>query len=98
MTAKNIVVVLFSAIVLFIISFLLYFRVLATKIDWPNAFVYVASLILFGFLIILIFRYLLLIWFSFMSHFEKTFEEFDETWPRLSVLVPVYNEGEIIDA
>ena len=88
---------LLTTFLLFTASFLLYLRVITTRIDWPNLFVYISSMILVSFLIILILRYVVLIWFSFLSHHEKVLAEYGEEMPKVSVIVPVYNEGEVID-
>jgi cellulose synthase/poly-beta-1,6-N-acetylglucosamine synthase-like glycosyltransferase len=98
MKARTVAPILLLSLLLFIVAFTIYVLILATDINWPNKFVYVSSIILAVFLIILILRYLLLIWFSYLSHHEKTHLPLPQRWPKVSVLVPVYNEGKIIDS
>lgn len=97
MRPKHLIALGLSAAILAVSAFAIYTRVLATRIDWPNLFVYVSAIILASFLMILVIRYLVLIWFSFLSQYEKAVVDYPEGWPFVSVIVPVYNEGPLID-
>lgn len=81
---------------------LTYLAILANIRDLPSAFVSVSTGILVAFLILLLVRYLILVWTSFAQHFESL--KFDEEMrdkvftPSVSILVPAYNEGVSIEA
>jgi len=79
-----------------------YLAILSNIRDLPSAFVSVSTGILVGFLIVLLVRYLVLVWTSFAHHFESL--RFDEKMkdqvftPSVTILVPAYNEGASIEA
>ena len=50
------------------------------------------------FLLLLILRHFILIWFSYLHQRELANEEFPETYPFVSIVVPAYNEAEVIQA
>jgi poly-beta-1,6-N-acetyl-D-glucosamine synthase len=49
-------------------------------------------------LLLLILRHFLLIWFSYLYQRELTEEEIPETYPFISIIVPAYNESEVIQS
>lgn len=53
---------------------------------------------LITFLILLILRHFLLIWFSFLQQRELANDDSPEVYPFVSIIVPAYNEGEVIEA
>jgi biofilm PGA synthesis N-glycosyltransferase PgaC len=65
------------------------------KLDLPSAFVQTSMVVLFTFLVLLILRYVGLLWFSFLNHLDNDDFEWDEL-PLVTVLVPAYNEGTVI--
>jgi cellulose synthase/poly-beta-1,6-N-acetylglucosamine synthase-like glycosyltransferase len=65
------------------------------KFDLPSAFLQVAVWVLFGFLVLLILRYIGLLWFSYLNHLERDDEETLDL-PPVTILVPAYNEGAVI--
>ena len=65
------------------------------KLDLPSAFVQGSMVVLFSFLVLLILRYVGLLWFSFLSHLDYDDSEWDEL-PLVTILVPAYNEGTVI--
>jgi len=79
-----------------------YLAILANIRDLPSAFVSVSTGILVAFLILLLVRYLILVWTSFAHHFETL--RFDEKMrdivftPSVTILVPAHNEGSSIEA
>lgn len=79
-----------------------YFALLANIRDFPSAFVNVSTTILVVFLILLLIRYLLLLWASFGQHFDSlrfSDEMRDRTFtPSVTILVPAHNEGVNIEA
>jgi biofilm PGA synthesis N-glycosyltransferase PgaC len=59
------------------------------------------SLLIFtlgSFLLLLILRHFVLIWFSYLHQRELAHEEVQEIYPFVSIIVPAFNEGEVIDA
>ncbi len=65
------------------------------RVDLPGSFVNISMLVLFGFLILLVLRYLSLLWFSFLNHLDD--EDLPENeFPLVTILVPAYNEGAVI--
>jgi biofilm PGA synthesis N-glycosyltransferase PgaC len=65
------------------------------KLDLPSTFVTVAMWLLFGFLVLLILRYIGLLWFSYLNHLERDDAE-SLLLPPVTILVPAYNEGAVI--
>lgn len=69
---------------------------------YPNIVgpIFVRALVvtLITFLVLLILRHFLLIWFSFLQQRELSREEWPEAYPFVSIIVPAYNEGEVIEA
>jgi poly-beta-1,6-N-acetyl-D-glucosamine synthase len=65
------------------------------QFDLPSTFLKVASGMLFGFLVLLILRYVGLLWFSYLNHLERDDAE-PTSLPPVTILVPAYNEGAVI--
>jgi poly-beta-1,6 N-acetyl-D-glucosamine synthase len=65
------------------------------KLDLPSAFIQVAMWVLFAFLVLLILRYVGLLWFSYLNHLERDDRE-SLHLPPVTILVPAYNEGAVI--
>jgi poly-beta-1,6 N-acetyl-D-glucosamine synthase len=65
------------------------------KLDLPSAFIQVAMWVLFAFLVLLILRYIGLLWFSYLNHLERDDGESIDL-PPVTILVPAYNEGAVI--
>jgi poly-beta-1,6 N-acetyl-D-glucosamine synthase len=65
------------------------------RLDLPSAFVRVSMWVLFAFLVLLILRYLGLLWFSYLNHLERDDGE-TAAHPLVTILVPAYNEGAVI--
>ena len=92
---------LYLATVLLIIGGLVVFSVflfgllLELRIDLPPGFVRGALVALFGFLFLLILRYFSLLWFSYLAHLEGETHTTGHT-PFVSILVPAFNEGAVI--
>lgn len=65
------------------------------KLDLHAGFVNVSMWVLFVFLILLVLRYMGLLWFSYLNHLDD--EDLPELhWPLVTILVPAYNEGAVI--
>ena len=50
------------------------------------------------FLLLLILRHFILIWFSFLHQRELAYDDTPETFPFVSIIVPAYNEAEVISS
>lgn len=50
------------------------------------------------FLILLILRHFLLIWFSFLQQRELANKDYPDVYPFVSIVVPAFNEGEVIES
>jgi poly-beta-1,6 N-acetyl-D-glucosamine synthase len=77
------------------ISIGLYELLRDARLDLPSAFVRGAMFVLFVFLVLLIVRYMGLLWFSYLNHLERDEGEATEL-PLVTILVPAYNEGAVI--
>src|SRR5437016_5716054 len=51
-----------------------------------------------SFLLLLILRHFMLIWFSYLHVRELSHEEIPESYPFVSIIVPAYNEAEVIQS
>src|SRR5437016_8502110 len=51
-----------------------------------------------SFLLLLILRHFILIWFSYLHARELAHEEIPESYPFVSIIVPAYNEAEVIQS
>ncbi len=51
-----------------------------------------------SFLLLLILRHFILIWFSYLHQRELSQEDFPESYPFVSIIVPAFNEAEVIDS
>jgi poly-beta-1,6 N-acetyl-D-glucosamine synthase len=76
-------------------SFGLYQLMSRATFEIPAGFLRTASMVLFAFLLLLVARYLLLLWFSFLNLLEDDPGE-GHSDPFVSILVPSYNEGAVI--
>jgi cellulose synthase/poly-beta-1,6-N-acetylglucosamine synthase-like glycosyltransferase len=65
------------------------------QFDLPSTFLNVATWMLFAFLVLLILRYIALLWFSYLNHLERDDAE-PTSLPPVTILVPAYNEGAVI--
>ncbi|NNL84466.1 MAG: hypothetical protein HKP27_02380, partial [Myxococcales bacterium] len=73
----------------------LYHVMLDAEFQLNGRFLQVSMVGLFGFLVLLILRYFSLLWFSYLNFLEDGPEE-DQGFPLVSILVPAYNEGSVI--
>ncbi len=76
-------------------SIALYQIMLESRFDLPGGFLRSATLVLFAFLLALIARYVLLLWFSYLCFLEGPSQQ-SPGLPFVSILVPAYNEGPVI--
>lgn len=85
-------------VVLVAVSYEFYRAVLGRRFDLPDLFVQASVTVLFVFLVLLVIRYLVLIWFSYLDQLED--EPLPEVWlhPRVTVIVPCFNEGAVVQA
>ena len=55
--------------------------------------------VVLSFLVLLIIRYFVLIWLGYLQHLEARFMEVDDTFtPPVTIIVPAYNEGPVIQS
>lgn len=77
------------------LSVFLFERLRDAKIELHAGFVNVSMVVLFGFLILLVLRYMALLWFSYLNHLDdEILPEIHQ--PLVTILVPAYNEGTVI--
>lgn len=79
-------------------SFGIYLAVVKTRIPVPNALVQSVVVLFLGFLGTLVLRYFCLLWFSYLQHLEESQISREPYTPFVSIMVPAYNEGIMIDA
>ena len=62
--------------------------------------VFIGALVvtLASFLLLLILRHFVLIWFSYLHQRELAYDEREATYPFVSIIVPAYNEAEVIQS
>jgi len=62
--------------------------------------IFISALVvtLASFLLLLVLRHFMLIWFSFLHQRELAYEEYPDVYPFVSIIVPAYNEAEVISA
>jgi poly-beta-1,6 N-acetyl-D-glucosamine synthase len=86
------------AVALVSLGYTLYRTVLARKFEIDSVFVQISVIVLFVFLVLLVIRYLVLIWFSYLDQIED--EELPDLRrpPRVTVIVPCFNEGAVVQA
>jgi biofilm PGA synthesis N-glycosyltransferase PgaC len=77
------------------LSVFLFESLVDAKIELHAGFVDFSMVVLFGFLILLVLRYMALLWFSYLNHLDD--EDLPEIHqPLVTILVPAYNEGTVI--
>lgn len=66
---------------------------------FPDAALQVGVVLVLTFLIVIVVRYVLLLWLGYLHHIEsRSTAETDATTPRVTIIVPVYNEATVIVA
>jgi poly-beta-1,6 N-acetyl-D-glucosamine synthase len=78
------------------LSVLLYRQMLDARLPIPEGFLRGSMLLLFGFLVLLILRYFALLWFSYLNFLDNASDDACTLEPFVSILVPAYNEGAVI--
>ncbi len=86
------------AVGLVTLSVMLHRQVLSKRFVIEEAFVQVSVIVLFAFLVLLVIRYLGLIWFSYLDQLED--QELPEMrqYPLVTVIVPCFNEGAVVQS
>jgi len=105
MTRKLIAGVLVLLLMVFV--FVTYVAVLRTDYRVTSAFVNISMVVLFSFLVLLIIRFFILIYLAYLHHLDRSktpdyLAEYinhkgDMTLPSVSIIVPAYNEGVVIE-
>ena len=96
MKARYSVLVLLLLGLLVSLSVLLYRQMLDARLPIPQGFLRGSMLLLFGFLVLLILRYFALLWFSYLNFLDDDGSFGTSLEPFVSILVPAYNEGAVI--
>jgi poly-beta-1,6-N-acetyl-D-glucosamine synthase len=94
--ARYSAIVVLLLVLLVSLSVLLYQQVAQMQVSLSGGFVRGSMLLLFGFLILLIIRYFALLWFSYLNLLDEDDSSLADISPFVSVLVPAYNEGAVI--
>jgi len=105
--SRNITLALLVMLLLAVIV-VTYATVLKTDYRVSSAFANLSMAVLLSFLILLILRFFLLIYFAYLHHLDRvhTPDLLGEYWaktdhsdlPRISIIVPAYNEGMVIES
>jgi poly-beta-1,6 N-acetyl-D-glucosamine synthase len=82
-------------VMLGVVSVALYLFLLDQRFELPSTFVQTSMWVLLTFLLMLIARYMALLWFSYLNHLDGDIGE-PSRLPLISILVPAYNEGAVI--
>ncbi len=93
--ALYVLTVLGAVSLLVTLSFLLFGLLLDLRIDLPAGFLQTSFVMILGFLVLLILRYFGLLWFSYLAQLEGERSATSRT-PLVTILVPAYNEGPVI--
>lgn len=76
-----------------------FFQALNQPVPEESLFVRASLLVLLGFLLILVVRYFFLMWFSYLDHLEELYAPGQPPFtPVVSIIVPAYNEGKVIQS
>jgi poly-beta-1,6-N-acetyl-D-glucosamine synthase len=89
---------LFLASMLGILGYLIYSLLFREPIPVMPELIRNAGGFFFIFMCLLLLRYLILMWFSYLSQIDITTSTDPEILPGVSILVPAYNEGATIEA
>ncbi len=102
------IIMMLLVLLLLAFVFVTYVAVLRTDYRITSAFVNVSMVILFGFLILLIIRFFVLIYLAYLHHLDRSktpdyLAEYlahsaDMHLPTVSIIVPAYNEGVVIES
>ncbi len=79
-------------------SIALYQMMLGARFDIPGGFLRTSTIVLFAFLVALIVRYVLLLWFSYLNFLDAGNVAPSGDEPFVTVIVPAYNEGAVIQS
>jgi poly-beta-1,6 N-acetyl-D-glucosamine synthase len=74
----------------------IYEILLRMDFDIPSSFARVSMGVLLSFLALLILRYFGLLWFSYLAHLDRARLPESNFCPLVSILVPCYNEGAVV--
>ncbi len=101
-------IIFLLGLILLIFVFVTYVAVLRTDYNITSTFVNVSMVLLFGFLILLIIRFFILIYLAYLHHLDRSktpdyLAEYlnhsgDMHLPSVSIIVPAYNEGVVIES
>ncbi|MBD3336909.1 MAG: glycosyltransferase [Candidatus Eisenbacteria bacterium] len=96
--AGYILLFLFLAGVLFLVGYLIYALLFRAALPVLPEMIRTAGGFFFGFMCLLLIRYLLMMWFAYLDQVEAAVEDEAEFTPPVSILIPAYNEEAGIEA
>lgn len=85
-----------SGMTSFLMILIIYFSLPYTMFNMGSLFEYSTFVSLFLFLIVLLFRYFILLVLAYLYLNEYTFKSAEGFYPFVSIIVPVYNEGKVL--
>lgn len=81
------------------LAFVAYYNVFISRLEVADFILSWSTYVLFGFLMVLVVRYLALLLLSFLYHVRHMSEPlWGESYPPVSVLIPAYNEGVVVES
>ena len=74
-------------------------QAISSPMHVSSLFVQASMYVLLTFLLILVLRYFLLMWFSYLDHLEELIRDEEILdFPKVSIIVPAYNEAKLIES
>lgn len=85
-----------SGVISFLMILIIFYSLPYTMFNMGSLFEYSTLVSLFLFLIVLLFRYFILLVLAYLYLNEYTFKTTEGFYPFVSIIVPVYNEGKVL--
>ena len=103
MRARYFLVLLSAVSLLLVVSTTMAFALAHTPLDMESTALRVGLAVVLTFLVLLILRYFVLLWLGYLQHIESKAsqddEELDDAFnPPVTLVVPAYNEGPVIES
>ena len=98
---RRIAQLVFTLLVLGVIATAVTFAVnpSMTRLEITDGFLFSSTMILFVFLLVLVMRYLVLVGLAFIRHLKDSTKSYEiDEYPSVSIIVPAYNEGRVIES
>lgn len=88
--------IIISGILSVLFFFIIFYTLPMTILSWSGLFVYASIVSLVIFLFILVFRYFSILVMAYLYITKYTIENKNGYYPFISIIVPVYNEGKVL--